>query len=148
MALTGYLIVSADSRDALEVLVLEKAVEGYIPYGASYSTERKFLQTMVIGDVAGGGSGGGGGSIATLTDVSLGLVSPLATGDMLLVGDMDGDAATWINLPFNPTVQGLVEAFGPAVISTYLQGLPGFVPGNVLTVNATSDGFEWTTPAP
>lgn len=148
MALTGYLIVSADSRDALETAVLDKAAEGYIPYGASYSVERKFLQTMVIGDVAGGGGSSGGGSIATLTDVFYGDLQPPGAGDFLFAYAMDGDNPKWTNYNLSSVVEGLITAFTPAAITTYLEGLPGYAAGFRLAVNGTLDGFEWVAPPP
>lgn len=55
MAITKYLVVSENSNDALErkVLALATGPDGYVPYGPAIFTDRKFIQTMVVGDVAG-----------------------------------------------------------------------------------------------
>ena len=129
MALTGYLIVSADNRDALEVQVLEKAAEGYVPYGASYSVERKFMQTMVIGDVAGGGgSEPGATTFRELTDIDF----ESNVVNAMLFCSATGDPPSF-------TMQGANGARFESVMFTYLSGLPGFAAGFDLKVNAGGD---------
>lgn len=146
MALTGYKLVKGDEQDELERRVLDLAADGYIPYGGAHYEEgaRVWIQTMVIGDVAGGGGGGGGAtSLAELTDVSLGLLSPLAPSDMLIVGDTGEEGTTWTNYPSQPLIVGLIEAFGPGVVTTYLTGLPGYNAANTQTLTNATGTISW-----
>lgn len=53
---------------------------------------------------------GGGGSMVALSDVDIGVGSPLGVGDVLIVYSGEPGAFRWTNVPFGGTIQSNVDA--------------------------------------
>lgn len=112
----------------------ERAVS--IALADSFNADQKKNLVVALGNAG----GGGGGSLATLTDVTYGLVDPASPGDILLAVSGGGeDPLGWTN------VDGVTWASG-AMQGAFAQ-FPGFGANTVLAVNFAGNGLEWVTKA-
>lgn len=124
--------------------VTASVAAGNNPYGPTAYVNGMVLQTMVEGTPPGSGGGGGGGeaSLVTLTDVNIGFADPLGAGHFIMCyGGNAEDGYLFSNFELSSTVQGLIDAFAPAVADARINALR---PKMAYVAPATEDLFSVT----